>query len=132
MKIEKVELPSNKKFGFFFAIVFAFASGYFYYHGKLILSCLLATTAVIFFLISILKADLLLPFNKLWMRFGLLLGIIVSPIVMGVIFFGLFTPISFLMRLSGRDELGLKFQNKTSYWILRNSKHDETSFKNQF
>ena len=64
--------------------------------------------AVILLLIALIKPDLLLPLNKLWMRFGLLLGSFVNPLVLGIIFFGLFTPIAFLMRIMGRDELKIK------------------------
>ena len=66
------------------------------------------------------------------MRFGLLLGIIVSPIVLGIIFFGLFTPIAMLMRMSGRDELRLKSVQKTSHWIKRGEPIKSGSFKHQF
>ena len=132
MKFSEVELPSNKKFGFFFTLVFAIAAAYFYLSGSLTWVYSLVTAAVIFFVVSIFKADALLPLNKLWMRFGLLLGKIVSPIVLGVIFFGLFTPIAFLMRINGRDELRLKLQNKASHWILRSEPFQEESFKNQF
>ena len=86
----------------------------------------------IFLLITLIKSDALLPLNKLWMRFGLLLGMIVSPIVLGVIFFGLFTPIAMLMRLSGRDELRLKFTQKASHWISRGEPIKSESFKHQF
>lgn len=132
MKFAAVELPSNKKFGFFITLVFAFISAYFYFISSLIWVSLFATAAVIFLVITIVNADYLLPLNKLWMRFGLVLGMIISPIVLGVIFFGLFTPIAFLMRISGRDELRLKFKNKTSHWISRSEPLQADSFKNQF
>lgn len=132
MNFSEVELPSNKKFGFFFTLVFALAAAYLYASGSLTWAYFFSTTAVIFVVVTILKADVLLPLNKLWMRFGLILGMIVSPIVFGVIFFGLFTPISFLMRISRRDELWLKFKNKSSYWILRSEPIQAESFKNQF
>jgi len=132
MNFSEVELPSNKKIGYFFALVFIIATGYFYTHRSLIWACIFSVAAVIFFFVTLIKADLLLPLNKLWMRFGLLLGMIVSPIVLGVIFFGLFTPIAFLMRFRGRDELRLKFKNKTSHWILRDVPIQADSFKYQF
>jgi hypothetical protein len=132
MKGLKVELPTNKKFGFFFTLVFGLATLYFYLNGYMTWVYLLAVAAVIFLFVTIVKADLLLPLNKLWMKFGLLLGTIVSPIVLGVIFFGIFTPIAFLMRLGGRDELRLKFKSKPSYWILRCKPIQSESFKQQF
>ena len=132
MKFSEVELPSNKKFGYFFTLVFAVTAGYFYLNGSLTWAYVFALAAAAFFGITFVKADALLPLNKLWMRFGLLLGMIVSPIVLGIIFFGLFTPIAFLMRVSGRDELRLKFKNKTSHWLSRSEPIQADSFKNQF
>ena len=132
MNISEIKLPSNRKFGFFFTFVFAVAATYFYYSANLILAYALITAALIFLLITLIKRDALLPLNKLWMRFGLLLGMIVGPIVLGIIFFGLFTPIAMLMRLSGRDELRLKFTQKASHWILRKEPIKAESFKHQF
>ena len=132
MKFSEVELPSNRKFGFFFTLVFAVAAAYFFYSIKLTWAYAFIAAALIFLVITLVKSDALLPLNKLWMRFGLLLGMIVSPIVLGVIFFGLFTPIAILMRLSGRDELRLKFSQKASHWISRNEPIKSDSFKHQF
>ena len=132
MKFSEIELPSNRKFGFFFTLVSAAAAAYFYYVAVIGWAYLFIAGASIFLLITLLKSDALLPLNKLWMRFGLILGMIVSPIVLGVIFFGLFTPLAILMRFSGRDELGLKFSQKASHWISRNVPIKSESFKNQF
>ena len=134
MKINfsEVELPSSKKFGFFFTLVFALVAVYFYLNDSLTWGYYFSTAAVIFSIVTIVKADFLLPLNKLWMRFGILIGMIVSPIVLGVIFFGLFTPIAFLMRISGRDELRLKFKIKPSHYITRIEPIQADSFKNQF
>ena len=81
---------------------------------------------------TIIKPDTLLPLNKLWMRFGLLLGMIISPIVMGVIFFVIFTPIALIMRLFGRDELRLQFNKQSSHWVGRTDEAQPVTFKNQF
>ena len=132
MKSSQIELPSNKKFGFFFTFVFSLTASYFYYTKNIDWTYAFVLVSLIFLLITIIKSDALLPLNKLWMRFGLLLGIIVSPIVLGVIFFGLFTPIAMLMRLTGRDELRIKFTHKSSYWISRNEPIKSESFKHQF
>ena len=123
-------MPSNRNFGFFFTFVFVVAAAYFYYSANIVSAYVFIATASIFMLITLIKSDALLPPTKLWMRFGLPLGMIVSPIVLGVIFFGLFTPISMLMRLSGRDELRLKFIQKASHWISRNEPIKSESFKN--
>jgi len=130
MNLSETKLPSNKKFGYFFTSIFALVSAYFFIGSILGWSILFASTGVILFVITFVKADLLLPLNKLWMRFGLLLGKIISPLVFGMIFFLIFAPVAFLMRMSRRDELRLKFKNKTSHWILRSEKKE--SFKNQF
>lgn len=132
MKFSEVKLPSNKKFGFFFALVFGLVALYFYITDMILSSYSMAALSVIFLVITVVRDNMLLPFNKLWMRFGLLLGIIISPIVLGIIFFGLFTPIAFAMRLSGRDELRLKFRKKSSHWISRSESTQSVSFKNQF
>ena len=132
MKFSEIELPSNRKFGFFFTFVFAVAAAYFFYSENMTWVYVFVAASLIFMVITLVKSDALLPLNKVWMRFGLLLGVIVSPIVLGIIFFGLFTPIATLMRLSGRDELRLKFNQKTSHWILRNEPINSDSFKHQF
>jgi hypothetical protein len=133
MKFSEVELPSNRKFGFFFTVVFVAAGLYFLYGQSISASYALFGLAALFSVVTLIKSELLLPLNKLWMRLGLLLGMVVSPIVLGIIFFALFTPTSLLMRLFGRDELRLKLKSRHSYW-----KHKETStasadaFKRQF
>lgn len=133
MNLSDIELPSNHKFGFFFSGIFLAASTYFYFEENVTLAYSLTAIGILFLGISLISPNTLLPLNKLWMRFGLLLGIIVSPIVLGLIFFGLFTPISLMMRLFGRDELRLKLINRTSHWKERsadNVQHD--AFKYQF
>ena len=132
MKFSEVELPSNRMFGFLFTFIFAVATAYFYYSANLNWAYVFTVITLIFLLITMIKSDALLPLNQLWMRFGFLLGMIVSPIVLGIIFFGLFTPIAMLMRLSGRDELRLKFAQKASHWISREEPIKSESFKYQF
>lgn len=132
MKFSDIELPSNRKFGFFFAFVFALTAAYFYYSENMLWAYTFFALSMVFLIITLIRSDALLPLNKLWMRFGHLLGIILSPIVLGIIFFGLFTPIAILMRLSGRDELRLKFTQKLSYWITRNEPIKSESFTQQF
>ena len=132
MKFSEIELPSNKKFGFFFTFIFAAAAAYFYNSENMTWSFVFVAVSFIFLVITMIRDALLLPLNKLWMRFGFLLGMIISPLVLGVIFFGLFTPIATLMRLSGRDELRLKLSNKPSHWISRSEPVKSESFKNQF
>ena len=128
----EAELPSNKKFGFFFTFVFALAATYFFYAKIVFCAYTFGVASLSFLIVTVVKADILLPLNKLWMRFGLVLGMIVGPIVLGLIFFVLFTPIAFAMRFCGRDELRLKFRKKPSYWISRSEPIKPDSFKNQF
>ena len=132
MNIDELNLPSNRKFGFFFTFVFTVTATYFYYAKNIVWVYIFVAAAMIFLFITLIKSDALLHFNKLWMRFGLLLGMFISPIVLGVIFYGMFTPIAMLMRLSGRDYLRLKFAQKISHWILRKEAIKPESFKNQF
>ena len=82
--------------------------------------------------IDLIKEDLLLPFNKLWMRLGFFLGKIISPIILGIIFFFIFTPIAYGMRIFNRDELNLKFGEKISHWKNRSKDNQPILFKNQF
>ncbi len=132
MKFSKTDLPSNKKFGYFFTFFFAILSIYFYLRGILFWAYLFFIFAVILFIVTVLKAKILLPINKIWMQFGLLLSKITNPLILGIIFFGLFTPISFFMHLIGRDELRLKFKSKTSHWISRSEQDQPESFNQQF
>ena len=132
MKDLKTTLPSNKKFGYFFTFLFALVMTYFFVNSVEFWAYFFLIIALIFFVITITKAEILLPLNKIWMRLGLILGLIVSPLVLGLIFFCIFTPLAFLMRLSGRDELRLKIKNKTSNWILRDELRKGDFFKRQF
>lgn len=132
MKLTNIKLPTNKKFGYFFSGVFLLASIYFFYLKSDNVGYIFSSLTIIFIITTFLKAELLLPLNKLWMRFGLLLGMIVSPIVLGVIFFGIFTPYGFVMRIMGRDVMNLKIFLKKSYWVIRSNNSKQTNFKNQF
>ena len=136
MKIIKdkseLKLPSNKKFGFFFSVIFLLISSYYLYLNEIIIALILGFISVLFFFVSVLKAGLLLPLNIVWMKFGILLGKLISPIVLGTIFFFMFTPVAVIMRLIGRDELRLRLNFQDSYWIKRKSSINKASFKRQF
>ena len=131
-KNNDIELPSNHKFGYFFTFIFLIASMYFLFIEFNMAFYVLGTCSIVFFLATLFKAEILRPLNKLWIGFGLILGMIVSPIVMGAIFFIIFTPIGILMRLFGRDELLLQFKTKPSYWSKRNEDIQSNSFRRQF
>ena len=132
IRSNKIILPSNKKFGYFFTFIFLISSTYFYLNKVSFAFFIFGFAALFFLIITTFKADFLTPLNKLWMALGMILGMIVSPIIMGVIFFLIFTPIGILMRLFGRDELALQFKKKPSYWNKRNEDIQSNSFKAQF
>ena len=128
----QIILPTNQKFGSFFTFVFLASGLYFFFESKIILAYCFTFLAFTLSVITILKPECLLPFNRLWMGLGLLLGKVVSPIVLGVIFFGLFAPIAIFMRFFGRDELRLKQRKQSSHWINRETETQYISFKQQF
>jgi hypothetical protein len=132
MKFAELELPSNKKFGYFFFAIFSISAGYFFYSEKTTAGYTLAILAMLLIIITFFNADLLLPLNKLWMRLGLLLGIIISPVVLGILFFGLITPYGIVLRILGRDELRLKKYPKDSHWVRRMNNSSHTNFDRQF
>jgi cytochrome b subunit of formate dehydrogenase len=133
MNLSSLELPSNRKFGFFFSLVFLILAGYFWWTSvESLVACFIFLSGA-FLLITLFKADLLLPLNRIWMRLGLVLGMIVSPVIMGIIFFGLFVPLGIMMRVFGRDELRLKTTSRPSHWRERSSEQtDGDAFKRQF
>lgn len=127
------KLPSNKSFGILFGSIFLIIAIYFVFQKNNYFSFVSFLLSFSFFIMSIFKPILLLPLNRLWMRFGLLLSLILNPIVLGVIFFVLITPIGIISRLFGRDELRVKLKEKNSYWVVSNlNNNKETSFKQQF
>ncbi len=132
LNFNEVQLPSNRRFGLFFAFVFLIASFYFYSIKIEILYFLFGASSILFFIISFLIPHILKPLNKMWMILGMILGMIVSPIVMGFIFFILFSPIGILMKFFGRDTLLLRLNSKKSYWVKKNNTNQSNSFRFQF
>tara|TARA_A100001015_G_C14897569_1_gene675014 strand:- start:791 stop:1201 length:411 start_codon:yes stop_codon:yes gene_type:complete len=131
-KHSEVELPSNRKFGFFFSFVFLIFSTYFFFSNVFITAFIFFVLAVAFLVIVFVKADALFFLNKLWSRLGFVLGIIISPIILAIIFFVFFTPYGLVMRIFGRDELRLKFKKKESYWKPRKQMRTQINFRQQF
>ena len=132
MKFSEVELPSNRKFGFFFTFVFTLVAVYFFTTTNLQWTYAFSITALFFLLITLIKSEALLPLNKLWMRFALLLGMIISPVILGIIFFGLVTPYALVMKMFGRDELRLKIKKNQTNWKKRSQIKPQTDFTKQF
>jgi hypothetical protein len=132
LKNSQMKLPSNKRFGFFFTFVFFLTGSYFFLSESIIIAYIFFSLSVVFFLITFVNADALTSLNKLWMRLGYLLGKIISPIVLLIIFFVFFTPYSLVLRLFRRDELQLKLLKRESYWKQRIQASYQTNFRKQF
>ena len=120
---------SNKSFGILFFIVFLIIGFWPLTNGEEIRFWSILIS-LIFLILGILNSKVLTPLNKAWFRFGVFLGNFVSPIIMGIIFFLVVTPIGLLMKLLGKDLINLKKNNEKTYWIQRNK--IKSSMKNQF
>ena len=109
----------NRSFGLLFFIVFlAFALWPLTKKGEI--NLYLISIALIFLILGLLNSKILTPLNKSWIKLGELLGRIIAPIVMGIVYFVILTPISLLVRLFGKDLIGMKFNNNLkTYWIKR-------------
>jgi|TARA_B100000959_G_scaffold190615_1_gene199301 hypothetical protein len=126
----EIKISSNRNFGLVFFFVFLIVSlwplineGSPRYWSIVI--------AVIFLILGLLNSKLLTPLNKLWFKFGLFLGSIISPIIMGIIFFLVIAPTGLVMKLMGKDLLDKKYDNKKkSYWINRTK--TKNTMKQQF
>lgn len=124
-----IKLPSNKKFGFLFILIFSLVNIYTYVFDLYIWFWISLLLNLFFIICTLIKPSILTPFNKLWMKFGYLLSKIISPIIISLIFFIIFTPVSLFFKIIGRDILEIK-TNKKSNWKTRNN--DDTNFDLQF
>lgn len=128
------QLPSEKRFGALFTLVFFLMAGYGFVKGwekTWIYVCV--SLSILVGLITLVASKFLAPLNRAWFALGQLMGRIVSPIVLGAIFFLILTPVALITRLFGRDELRLKRRSVGTYWVERqNSIPSSESFKNQF
>ena len=126
---KKVWMSSNRSFGLVFFAFFLIIGLWpiFEYEQVRIWSII---AALIFLILGILDSKYLTPLNRFWMKFGLFLGKIISPIVMGIVFFLVVTPIGILMKIFGKDLLNIKYKKNQSYWIYRKNKFG--SMKRQF
>tara|TARA_B100001057_G_scaffold325251_1_gene325466 strand:+ start:1362 stop:1742 length:381 start_codon:yes stop_codon:yes gene_type:complete len=121
---------SNKSFGLLFFVVFLIIGLWPLKNGE-ILNFYFITASVIFLLLGLTNSKLLTPLNKSWIKLGEILGIIIAPIVMALVYFVILTPISIIVRILGKDLLNLKFlKEKETYWIKR--KKSLGSMKKQF
>ena len=127
---KKIEKSTNRSFGLVFFIVFLIIGLWPLAHEGSVRYWSFVI-ALIFLFLGILNSKILTPLNVLWSKFGELLGIVIAPIVMGIIFFLVVTPTGLIMRMFGKDLLRNKFQiNNESYWIKKEK--NKSSMKNQF
>ena len=127
--MDDVKISSNRSFGIVFFIVFLSIALYPLIYSEEI-KFWSAIISLIFLVLGLFNSKILTPLNKLWFKFGIFLAKIISPIIMGIIFFLVVTPIGLIMRLLGKDLLNLKFNSKKSYWIEK--KDQKSNMKNQF
>ena len=127
--MDEIKLGSNRSFGIVFFVVFLLIATYpMLNHGDIRLWSLLLS--FIFLILGLVNSKILTPLNKLWFRFGIFLGKIISPLIMGLIFFLVVTPIGLIMRLLKKDILALKYSEQKSYWIEKTG--PKSKMKNQF
>tara|TARA_B100001123_G_C15111417_1_gene947627 strand:+ start:340 stop:723 length:384 start_codon:yes stop_codon:yes gene_type:complete len=124
-----IKISSNRSFGIVFFIVFLLISIYPILKDENIRIWSLIIS-IIFLVLGFFNSKYLTPLNRTWFKFGLVLGKIISPIIMGFVFFIVVTPISFIMRILGKDLLNLKYNNNKTYWIEKNG--PKSKMKNQF
>ena len=126
---ENNKIGSNKSFGIVFFIIFLLIAIFPLLHTDNIRIWSIIVSLIFLFL-AFMKPKILSPLNYLWFKFGNLIGVIVSPLIMGIIFFAVVTPIGLFMRIIGKDLLKTSFDNRSSYWISRIKKLN--SMKKQF
>ena len=124
-----IKIGSNRSFGIVFFIVFFLISIYPLVNSESIRIWSLIIS-IIFLTLGAINSKLLNPLNKVWFKFGLVLGRIISPIIMGIIFFLVVTPIALLMRILKKDLLNLKLNKNNTYWIEKSG--PKSKMKNQF
>lgn len=134
-KRDDVKVPTERSFGLTFAIAFALLAAFTYWHrGATMAFYTVIIVSAIFAVVTFAAAHLLRPLNLIWLKFGLLLHKVINPVIMGLLFFGVFTPMGIVMRAIGVDLLRLKRKSSTeSYWIIRRDESlPDSSMKNQF
>ena len=127
--MDEIKIGSNRSFGIVFFTVFLIIATYpLINNGEIRIWSLILS--LVFLILGLLNSKILYPLNKIWFKFGLLLGKLVSPLIMAIIFFLVVTPIGILMRILNKDLLNLKFNKSKSYWIEKNEQ--KSKMKNQF
>ena len=129
MIYKNIKISSNRSFGLVFFVFFLIISFFpLFKEGNIRIWAIIP--AIIFLILGLLNSSILTPLNKIWFKLGILLGNVVSPIVMGIVFFAVVTPTSLLMKILGKNLLSLKKDNKKSYWIEKSP--IKSKMKNQF
>jgi len=127
--MDDIKISSNRSFGIIFFIFFLLIALYpLIYSGEIRVWS--AIISLIFLVLGLLNSTILTPPNKLWFKFGIFLSNIISPLIMGIIFFLVVTPIGLIMRIFGKDVLNLKYNKNKSYWIEK--KGPKSRMKDQF
>ena len=127
--MNNIKVGSNKSFGIVFFLFFLIVAIYpMFFDGNLRVWSIIIS--IIFLMLGLLNSRVLTPLNLLWFKFGILLGRIVSPIVMGLVFFVIVTPTGLIMKFLNKDLLNLKKSKSKSYWIKRTTL--KTDMKDQF
>ena len=129
MKNQKIKIGSNRNFGIVFFIVFLIIAFWPLLNSNEINYRSLAIS-ITFLILGLANSKILTPLNKIWFKFGILLGNVIAPIVMGIIFFLIVTPTSIIMKILGKDLLNLKKNNNNSYWIEKSNQNSK--MKNQY
>ena len=127
--MDKIKISSNRSFGIVFFIVFFLIAIYPLVNQESIRYWSIFIS-IIFLILGLLDSRILTPLNRLWFKFGIFLGRIVTPLIMAIIFFLVVTPIGVLMRAFKKDLINLKFNTNKSYWISKEG--PKSKMKNQF
>ncbi len=126
---EKIKLPSNRNFGLvFFTVFLLIALWPILNNNDLRIWSLIVS--LVFLVFGSLNSKLLTPLNKLWFKFGIFLGNIIAPIIMGIVFFLVVTPTGLIMKILKKDLLKLKNNNSDTYWLEKDNSNN--SLRNQF
>ena len=127
--MDNIKISSNKSFGIVFFVIFLLIAIYPLTNGGDI-RIWSGIISFIFLVLGLLNSSILTPLNKIWFKFGIILGKIISPVIMAIIFFLVVTPTGLIMRILRKDILNLKYNQNKSYWIEKEG--PKSKMKNQF
>jgi hypothetical protein len=127
------DTPSNRSFGWMFTVVFTLTAVYSLWREGTVYPWMFGLAGVTA-AVTMVRPEWLAPLNRAWMKFGELLHHVVSPVVLGITFYGVFTPVGFVMRMAGRDIMKRRFERGAkTYWVARDPPGPAAdSFRDQF